>query len=57
MIVAVSQCFYSNESSPATENRGYEDDDDNSIKGNTDPASATINRLGYFLYQLSLFFK
>lgn len=55
--MAVSQCFYSNESSPATENRGCEDEDDNSNKGNTDTTNASIWRPDYFLYKFSIFFK
>lgn len=57
MIMVVSQVFYSNESSPAKENRGCEDEDDNSNKVNTDTTSANVWRPDYFLYELSIFFK
>lgn len=39
------------------ENRGCEDEDDNSNKGNTDTTSANVWRPDYFLYELSIFFK
>lgn len=46
--MVVPQCFYTNETSPATENHGCEGKDDNSNKENSDAISASIGRAEFF---------
>lgn len=53
--MVVPQCFYRNETSSATENRGCEGKDDNSNKGNSDAISASIEKADIFLMSFLYF--